>query len=90
MDGVVGLAEDAQLPEETIKIARQETSSGDSSALISINGPGPVIELADPEVGDTIYVVPLKQVGAGRVAGEKLCWISNARNDSGHRHSAIS
>ena len=62
---VVGLTEDAQPPEKSIKIARQQTSSGDSSALISIKGPGPVIELADPEVGDRIYVVPLTQVGRG-------------------------
>ena len=62
---VVGLTEDAPLPEDSIKITRQETSGGGSSAIIRVSGPGPVIELADPEVGDTISVVPLKRIGQG-------------------------
>lgn len=62
---VIDLTEDAALPEDSIKVARQETSSGGFSALLSVKSPGPVIDLADPEVGDTIYVVPLKQIGRG-------------------------
>ena len=62
---VVGLTEDAPLPEDSIKIARQETSGGESSALLRVSDPGPVIELSDPEVGDTIFIVPLKRIGRG-------------------------
>ena len=54
----VELAENAPSLDTNIPVSRRE-SDGGYSAFASVENSGRVVEIADPEVGDTLFVVPV-------------------------------
>ena len=48
---------------------RESLADGGASLLLQATKPGPVIQLADPEAGDSISVIPLTATGSGVADG---------------------
>jgi len=52
-------------PGQTIGMSVQRTRDGAAQLVLPARKPGPVFVLADPDVGDSLYVVPLPASGLG-------------------------
>jgi hypothetical protein len=57
-------------PSVAIPVEFKMTNGNQPSLFMTVNRPGPVIQLNDPEMGDTIFVVPNKITGRG-INGER-------------------
>ena len=58
-----------QRPTKVIDQRRESLADGGASLLLQATKPGPVIQLADPEAGDSISVIPLTATGSGVADG---------------------
>ncbi|WP_374377191.1 hypothetical protein [Dongia sp.] len=58
-----------QRPSKVIDQRRESLADGGASLLLQATKPGPVIQLADPEAGDSLSVIPLTATGSGVADG---------------------
>lgn len=61
----VRVGPDRKEPGTTIGLRVERSSTGAARVVLPVRDPGPVFVLTDPDVGDSLYVVPLPGSGVG-------------------------